>query len=245
MPFAEPYAGGAGAALTLLMREEAKSILINDADPAIADMWWAMLNCSDEFIERLRNVPITIEEWTAQREAYKSPNSSRFARGFATFYLNRTNRSGVIVNGGPIGGYEQAGKWKLDARFNREDLIRRCLRISSYADRITLSSNDGRSFVEEMGETNIFMFIDPPYFEKGPLLYLNGIDAEYHRALAGTLHSREGLSWVLTYDDCQEIRDLYEPWAHVQAFSLRYSVSECREGKEVMITPRWMVMPAA
>lgn len=245
MPFAEPFAGGAGAALTLLLREEAKSILINDADPAIAAMWWAMMNRADEFIQKLRDVPVTIEEWVAQRALYKSADASRLERGFAAFYLNRTNRSGVIVNGGPIGGHEQAGTWKLDARFNREDLTRRCMRISGYGNRIAVSDDDGQSFVERVGTKSIFMFIDPPYFGKGPLLYLNGVDAAYHRSLASTLHVREELPWVLTYDDCPEIRELYEDWARVQPYSLRYSAAERRNGKEVMITPRWMVLPAA
>lgn len=245
MPFAEPFAGGAGAALTLLLREEARSILINDADPAIADLWWSIVHCSEEFGDKIETIPLTIEEWTTQREVYRSPSSGRFDRGFAAFYLNRTNRSGVVVNGGPIGGHEQQGKWKIDARFNRKDLVERCKRISEYGSRIALSDDDGRTFVERVGSSDVFMFIDPPYFEKGPLLYLNGIDSDYHGALAETLHQRESQPWVLTYDDCSEIRALYEPWACVRPYSLRYSAAERRDGKEVMITPRWMTVPAA
>ncbi len=146
---AEPFGGGAGASLSLLFLEETESVYINDADPAIRDFWWAVRNRSDQFSRRILETKISIAEWRRQRDTYRSKRSSKLDRAFATFYLNRCNRSGIIMNGGPIGGVKQTGKWKLDARFNSVELRGRCERIAEYRDRIRVSGDDGIEFIRQ------------------------------------------------------------------------------------------------
>jgi len=241
---AEPFAGGAGASLSLLFAERAPEILINDADPAVRDLWWALTKRGDEFRKILSGTRASMAEWRRQRDAYRNSQTDRFKRGFAAFYLNRCNRSGIIINGGPIGGAEQTGKWKIGARFNKEALLARCQKIGEFADRIKVSGMDGIKFIDSVDAKEIFLFIDPPYYHKGPLLYLNGLDEAYHRALAEKLKSLpEEAAWVLTYDDCPEIRKLYRDWAAVRPFTLRYTASERKKGREVLITPKWMILP--
>lgn len=242
---AEPFAGGAGASLGLLYLEETPSVLINDVDPAIHDFWWSLLNKSSLFIRKLDAVPVSVDEWRKQRKIYRSTaRASRIGRGFSAFYLNRCNRSGIVMNGGPIGGIEQAGKWKIDARFNKEDLRRRCEKVYEFRDRISVSNNDGLEFISEVCRGKTFLFIDPPYFEKGSSLYLNSLDEAYHQRLASKLKRLTSVAWVLTYDDCQEIRDMYSGWASVKSFDLRYTASERRKGKELMITPKGLSLPS-
>lgn len=243
--FAEPYAGGAGAALTLLFRGEAPAIHINDIDEAVSDIWWAVLERIDQFSEMIHTAPLTIGEWLRQRAIYRDPSSaSRLERAFAAFYLNRCNRSGIIRNGGPIGGIKQTGKWRLDARFNRQGLVERCKRVARRASRIHLSTLDGIDFIRSLADAGTFFFIDPPYFGKGPTLYLNALDAPYHARLAQVLRTMNGSPWVLTYDDCADVRALYDDWAAVRSYSLRYSASSRRRGGELLIAPRWMILPA-
>lgn len=242
---AEPFAGGAGASLSLLFQEETTAIHLNDADPAIHDFWWTLLNRPEPFLRMLDTVPVDVDEWQRQRGTYRRTGKvSRLRRGFSAFYLNRCNRSGIVMNGGPIGGLEQKGEWKIDARFNRTELRRRCEKVSEYADRITISGADGIEFINHLDADRIFWFIDPPYFVKGSLLYLNLLDAQYHENLAATLQARQDEAWVLTYDDCPEIRQLYAGWANVRPFALRYVASERRSGKELLITPQWMELPS-
>jgi DNA adenine methylase len=241
---AEPFAGGAGASLSLLCLEETQEIHINDADPAIYDFWWSLLNRSDSFLEMVSGARISMAEWRRQRAVYRRKGRvSRLRRGFSAFYLNRCNRSGIIASGGPIGGLEQAGEWKLDARFNKTELVRRCEVISSYRDRISLSRLDGIEAIEALNPGQTFFFIDPPYYVKGPTLYLNALDHEYHVALAAKLQSMQDAAWVLTYDDCPQIRRMYRGWAKIHPFSLRYNAAERRSGREVLIVPRWMRLP--
>lgn len=243
---AEPFAGGAGASLTLLFQEEAPEILVNDADRAVHDFWWSLVNRRDAFSELLSRTQVSMAEWRRQRDAYRSRSkSSRLTRGFAAFYLNRCNRSGIIMNGGPIGGIAQAGPWKLNARFNRADLDRRCRRVGEYRDRIQVSCQDGIEFIRNCDSSRTHFFIDPPYFVKGPTLYLNALDERYHLALAKQLGSMTNDAWVLTYDDCPEIRKMYEGWASVRSFTLRYAAAERRNGREVLVTPKWMQLPAS
>lgn len=241
----EPFAGGAGASLSLLFSEETPAIRLNDADDAVYSFWWSLLNRPKEFFALLVNSRSTISEWKRQRGIYRSGRRvSRVARGFAAFYLNRSNRSGIIVNGGPVGGIRQRGKWKLGARFNVKSLERRCRRIVEYGDRIAITSDDGISVVRQQADRSTFLFVDPPYYHKGRLLYLNTLDAEYHRRLSEVLRSKADLAWVVTYDDCPEIRALYEQWARVRPFSLSYAARERKTGREILIAPPWLSLPA-
>lgn len=241
---AEPFAGGAGASLSLLFQEDTPKIYLNDADIAIHDFWWTLVNRPEPFLEMLDTTNVDIEEWLRQRKVYREGGKvSRLRRGFSAFFLNRCNRSGIIMNGGPIGGVEQHGKWKIDARFNKPDLHRRCKKVSEYRDRISVSDTDGISFISRLDPASVLFFIDPPYFVKGSLLYLNLLDASYHVTLASKLKGMTDAAWVVTYDDCPEIRDLYQGWANIRPFALRYAASERRSGKEILITPKWMALP--
>jgi DNA adenine methylase len=241
---AEPFAGGAGASLTLLYNEEAHEIYINDADPAIHDFWWTLVNRHKPFLDMLSRTRVSMAEWRRQRDLYKANNRvSKLRRGFSVFFLNRCNRSGIIMNGGPIGGTRQAGKWKLNARFNKAELRRRCERVIEYGKRIHVSCQDGIDFINNLNSESSFLFIDPPYFAKGQTLYLNALDNEYHAALADRLSVMQDAAWVLTYDDLPEVRRMYRSWAKIRPFSMRYSAAKRRTGKEILITPKWMQLP--
>lgn len=241
---AEPFAGGAGASLSLLYLEETHEIYVNDADRAIHDFWWTAVSRPQPLAEMVAKTRVSIAEWRRQRDVYRNPGRvSRLRRGFAAFYLNRCNRSGIIMNGGPIGGVSQKGKWKLDARFNKSDLRRRCERIAEYRDRIHVSCRDGIDFIQRLDSECTFFFIDPPYFAKGKTLYLNTLNAEYHATLAARLKLMRDAAWVLTYDDCPQVRLMYRGWTTIRPFGLRYAAAERRSGKEVLITPKWMRLP--
>lgn len=241
---AEPFAGGAGASLALLYLEETKEIFINDVDLAIHDFWWSLVNRHEQFLDYLSNTKVTMAEWRRQRDIYRqSKPVSRVRKGFATFFLNRCNHSGIVVNGGPIGGLNQTGRWKLDARFNKPNLYSRCQKVAEYGSRINVSKNDGVDFLDYANSKTTMFFLDPPYFEKGATLYLDSLGVKNHQALAEKLKSMRGKAWVLTYDDCPEVRRMYRSWANVQSYSLRYTARDRRYGAEILITPKWMEVP--
>ena len=241
---AEPFAGGAGASLSLLYREDTPEIHINDADKAIHDFWWTLVKRPKPFLSLLHSTQVNMEEWYRQREIYRRTSGvSRLRRGFAAFYLNRCNRSGIIMNAGPIGGANQTGKWKLDARFNKTNLKKRCSKVAEYGKRIHVSQIDALEFIRAHDKDTFFFFIDPPYYIKGQTLYLNKLDHNYHQSLANQLKCIKKAAWVMTYDDCPEIRSMYTDWASIRPFSLRYTAAKRRRGREILITPHWMHLP--
>ena len=174
--YIEPFAGGAAVALELLEKEIVTEIVINDLDKGIYSFWRAILTETERFINEVRRVPLTMDEWYYQRSICMSKCSKySFELGFATFYMNRTNRSGII-KGGVIGGKSQQGVWKLDARFNKTALIDRIEKIAKQKKRIHLYNKNIDSFIInyiKKYDDNSFIYFDPPYFGKGKQLYMN------------------------------------------------------------------------
>lgn len=236
--YIEPYAGGAGAALSLLVQGKVARIVINDYDPAVYAFWKSAVEHPQAFIKRIRNTPLTIEEWKKQKEIYKKKNLKKTLElGFATFYLNRTNRSGVL-DAGPIGGMNQSGKWKIDARFNRVTLSERVKLIGKNKDKITVLNLDGVEVIKKYSrKKSSFFYIDPPYYKKGAMLYLNAFNPEKHQELADTLNACAGSNWLLSYDAVDEIKDMYAPRGRkIETFLLNYSVHHnTKKGSEFMI----------
>ncbi len=232
--YVELFAGGAGAALALLFLEKVDRIVINDLDKAIYSFWKSAIFNSDKFIDKIYSVKVSIEEWKKQKLIYSNPLVSLFELGFATFFLNRTNISGIL-NGGPIGGAGQKGKWKIDARFNKNKLGERIHQLSKYKNRISVYNKDGLELINKfLNRKNTFTYLDPPYYEKGSSLYLNHYNKNDHKILADKLNQNANTFWLLTYDNKEEIKSLY-PNRKIVDFSLRYNAYTPRIGKEVMI----------
>ncbi|HVV67410.1 MAG TPA: DNA adenine methylase [Candidatus Saccharimonadales bacterium] len=233
--YIEPYAGGAGAALSLLILGKVNAVIINDYDPAIYSFWLSIINDTDSFIEKIETTELTIEEWQKQKKIYKAADLNRpLDLGFATFYLNRTNHSGIL-NAGPIGGMAQTGKWKMNARYNKTSLINKIRLIQSKKDKISVTHKDGIEIIKEYGSTDkSFFYVDPPYFIKGTDLYLNAFKLEDHENLANTLNEFKNSKWLLTYDNEPEIRQLYV-LRNYRPFDLRYSAHpNSGSGSELM-----------
>jgi DNA adenine methylase len=234
LTYVEPYAGGAGAAIALLFLERVDHIVINDLDRAIYSFWKSAVYDSEHFATRIRSIPLTIREWKRQKAVYTDPRSSGFDLGFATFFLNRTNISGIL-DGGPIGGLDQKGKWKIDARFNRAGLADRVRHLGAYANRISVSNRDGLELIRDyLQRENTFIYLDPPYYEKGASLYLNHYEDRDHAALAKRLNANAQAFWLLTYDNKKQIRSLY-PKRRIEGFSLNYNAHEARKGHEILV----------
>jgi DNA adenine methylase len=245
--YAEPYAGGAGAALSLLFAERVSKILINDADRCVYAFWWSLLKRPDAFLRLLDRTPVTISEWRRQREIYRSSPRSRLELGFATFFLNRCNRSGIIMNGGPIGGIKQKGKWKLNARYNKAELRRRIEKIVMYRERIEVFNLDALDFLRKIvmplsTRLRVFVYLDPPYYLKGKLLYLNAYDHEDHVKLATFIRGRRDLKWLISYDNAPQIKRIYQGMRR-RPFDLSHSAFEHRQGQELLIHSDRLIIP--
>ena len=233
--YVEPFAGGAGVALKLLMDGTVSEIVINDYDKAIYSMWRAILSETKYFVELIKSTPITVDEWKKQKKIYNEHNSKySLELGFATFFLNRTNRSGIL-KAGPIGGYSQNGNYKIDARFNKEDLINRINLIAAKKKHIHLYNSDVISFFNSYFaryEDNAFVYFDPPYYNKGKVLYTNFFTYKDHIKISNLIKSLK-CPWMLTYDNSEDIKKLYDNYSGF-LFDLNYSVANSGKNSELL-----------
>lgn len=235
--YVEPYAGGCGAALFLLCHGYVDRIVINDADPVIFLFWKAVTEQPDELIAKIKSTEVSMTVWRAQREILATASDhSQLDVAFATFFLNRTNRSGILA-GGVIGGKSQNGDWKLGARFNKEDLIERIRAIGKLSKRISVYGLDAIDLINTIEFTlpeKSLIYLDPPYFQKGAQLYRNFYDPEDHVAIADRV-AKLNVPVIVTYDNAKEISDLYRSFDQVE-FYLRYSTHQARpQATELLI----------
>ena len=242
--YIEPFAGGAGIALELLEKNVVNEIVINDLDKGIYSFWKAILSETDRFINDIRTIPLTIAEWNRQRAILADNRRYSYELGFATFYLNRTNRSGII-KGGVIGGVEQDGNWKMDARFNRNELVERILKIARRKRDIHIYNKHVNSSVQTYlprYEEDAFVYFDPRYFVKGRQLYLNFFSYDDHVRIERMINNHVNCDWVITYDDVQDIADIYQN--HIlRRFDLNYSAAVKRKASEIIIFKHLNMIP--
>lgn len=231
--YAEPYAGGASLALSLLFKDQVAEIFLNDLDPAIYSFWHSVLTRNKDFISLLEETPVTPEERLKQKVIYaKGMSAGKFALGFATFFLNRTNHSGIL-NAGMIGGKRQGGQWTIDARFNRPELKRRIQRIGEFRNRIHLSCEDAIEFLRgRRFSQSCLIYLDPPYYRAGKRLYLNAYRHNDHATVSKYVLGRK-FTWIVSYDDVPEIRHLYKN-VRSRRISLLHTARSAQNGDEVL-----------
>lgn len=250
--YAEPFAGGAGAALNLLVSKDVDNILINDASIPVYSFWESIVNHSDEFLSLFDNTPINIGEWERQRNIFINHDEQFSVElGFATFYLNRCNRSGIL-KAGAIGGNstdkQKKAKYKIDARFNKRSLRPKLEVIRNLKNRITISNLDAIDFLNQCQnlntetKENLLIYLDPPYYVHGSELYMNSYIHEDHQKLAEQLRATTILKWILSYDNVDQIKDIYQDF-DLYTFDLKYTVQTAKTGKELLTHSQNSVLP--
>ena len=242
--YVEPFAGGAGAALRLLFDGVVQSAIINDVNPGIVAFWRSVQSCPRQLCEAIARTPVTIGEWHRQRHIYNVPGEhDDLELGFATFFLNRTNRSGIL-DAGPIGGLKQEGAWTLDARYNKDALIARVETVAAMKDRLIVREEDAVDLLSELRDSGrgTLVYADPPYVKQGNRLYLHGFTRGLHRGLATELR-RGTYLWLATYDDHPFVlEDLYKE-ERCARFGISHTAQNSHVGTETMIFGDNLLVP--
>lgn len=237
--YCEPFSGGFGAGMELLFSNTVDSIIINDLDLGIYSIWYAILYDTDQFIKMIETTPVTISEWYNQKEIYKElieSNQYSLELAFATFFLNRTNHSGII-SGGPIGGYEQSSKYLINCRFNKTDLIKKIRNIYAERERIELYNLEANDLIQNvllnLNTKNLFVFFDPPYYKQGKNLYTNFFDHDNHVELKKCIELMNDYKWITTYDYEENIKVIYDEYKPLE-YKIRYSANKVRKESEYL-----------
>lgn len=242
--YVELFAGGAGIAWSLLFEEFVRKVYINDINQPLVAFWRSVVDETDPLCRLIMDTEVSMNEWYRQREIQDHPEKhSQLEVGFSTFFLNRTNRSGIL-RGGVIGGKGQSGKWKLDARYNKADLIRRIQRIARYANRISIHNVDAGEFIKRVLPDipqKSLVYLDPPYFRKGQELYENHYRSEDHAKLADLVANIKQ-PWLVSYDNCTEIDELYSSYRNVR-YQISYSAQDRYAGSEVIFLSNEISLP--
>ena len=236
--YTEPFAGGFGIGIKLMLNHDVERVIINDFDYHIYAIWSCIFNETDAFVDLIDKTDIDMDVWKQQKMIYNHyQEHSLLSVGFSAFFLNRTNYSGVL-SGGPIGGVTQSGKYKLNCRFNKQRLIDLIKRIAQYRKQVEIYHLDATDFIDEVivpRRDELFINFDPPYVTKGEELYKNYYSAEDHKKLAyKIIENLQGAKWIMTYDNCDLIRKLYQAYAPKE-FNLQYVAGENKLGNEMMI----------
>ncbi len=248
--YIECFAGGAGAALKLLMLEDVYDIVLNDKDEFIFKFWKSVLNQPEDLNKLIYDTKITIDEWKFRKKIYSDiklkSEMSDLEIGFTTFFLNRSNRSGIL-HAGAIGGANQSGNWKLDARFNKNTLISKIEKIALYKDRIKISNLDAIDFLKKIkrsiSKEDVFLYLDPPYVEQGNGLYKEKYSKTDHTNLSKYLQrSFKKHSWLVSYDDHPLINKCYKE-VEKNILEFNYFANKTKVGRELVICSKQFNVP--
>ncbi|RJQ36699.1 DNA adenine methylase [Candidatus Parcubacteria bacterium] len=244
--YVEPYAGGASVALHLLFEGYVSEITINDKDRAIYAFWYSAVHRSEELIKLIRATRVNITTWKRQRAILQNKENEPLLKlGFATFFLNRTNVSGIL-NGGPIGNIHQTGEYKLNCRFNKKELIKRIKKIAKHKSKIHVKHMDAMDLVRKIARRlenkKTIFYLDPPYYLKGESLYMNHYDKDDHVAVGKVVRSIKGVRWIVSYDDHAEIRKIYAG-LRSKRHHLLHTARGPRVGKEILFFSSGLNVP--
>lgn len=238
--FYEPFAGSASLSWMLLEENVVDNVVINEKDPLLYHFWKAVFENTEGLIQKIEQTEISIDTWK-ECAKYKVLSNligkTSVEIGYAGLFLNRTNFSGIL-KANPIGGIEQKSDYKIDCRFNKTKVIEAIQSIAGFANRVTVSNEDAVEFMRRAlkykRNRKTFVYIDPPYYKEGPGLYRYFFTEKQHQELAKFIKTK-GFPWLLSYDDVNEIRKLYNRRTCVNLY-LDYSVKTSKKGKEILIS---------
>jgi DNA adenine methylase len=244
--YMEPYAGGAAVALELLFDGCVTHVHINDLDKAIYDFWSSVTAYPDDILRLLHDTPVTMEQWSYWRSVMRGEiECGLIERGFATLFMNRTNRSGIL-KGGVIGGKDQAGLYRLDARYKKEVLSQRIEKIARFSEHISVYNEDALTLLKGCREflpVRSLIYLDPPYYVKGQGLYRNFYTHQDHEQIARLLQSKRfNRRWVVSYDNVTQIQEMYGI-SRSLSYGLNYTAQKRYVGAEVMFFDPALIVP--
>jgi DNA adenine methylase len=247
--YVEPYAGGASIALFLLIEKKVEKITINDFDRSIYAFWYSVLRNTKQLCDLIENTDINIESWQIAKNIQKNKSKAKLLDlGFSTFFLNRTNISGII-NAGVIGGLKQKGNYKMDCRFNKKELIRRIKLIAKYRKQIEIFNLDALELVKkirkESNNNKTIFYFDPPYYLKGSSLYTNHYKYNQHKEVSEVIKQIKNINWIVSYDNTPEIEKIYQwvPEKLTKKYSFNHSAHRAKEGKEILFFSKELLVP--
>jgi DNA adenine methylase len=200
--FGELFFGGGGITLNLIKEKVVDNVIICEKDIALADLWWQIIDDPRDLIRK-------VERFTPSVRAFKDVKERVLAEqgnGFDFLVVNRLSHGGRGVKAGPQGGHNQQGQYKIDCRWKTETLVKTIGLLHRLFGTVDVDWFCGSYDDAPWGID--YLYMDPPYWSVGDELYQHNFTEDDHLALFDYLRGRGG--WLLSYNNCPEVRELYQ-----------------------------------
>ena len=239
LEYREPFFGGGSIGLKALSdNRDITKLWINDKDIGIACLWTSVIKYHDDFKERVCRFRPSVEAFYELREELTTVSKMPAERdrivdlGFKKLAVHQTSYSGLgTKSGGPLGGAEQKSRYKIGCRWSPDYVCKKLDRLHDLFATAEVRGNccTNLDFADVIEDTHCrgLLYLDPPYYIKGNDLYQHGFTDEDHERLANALRDTEH-AWVLSYDDCHEVRQLYR-WATIEPLDVNYSITAIKD----------------
>lgn len=232
--YCEPFVGGGWVLLDVALRYPHLRLFVNDGDADLS-AFWAVVAGTQRDTNRLcecLDITPTLEMYDELRT---TQTKSTLDRAFRAVFFTRTSFSGLPTNS-PVGGRAQKGRWTIASRYDRRRIVNAVQETHNLMkNRTSVSCEDALDFIaRHAGQP---LYADPPYFEVEGL-YRVSLSRAQHVQMSRWLRGRN--KWVLSYDDCAGIRNLYD-WANVERVPVQYRIN--RKAKEVNRTAELVITP--
>jgi len=219
--YVEPFAGGASI---FFAKPKAKSNILNDIDEELMNCYRVIRDYPNELTGHLRDEKASKERHAFYKNEFKPRNDME--RAVRWFYLNRTSYSGIMNMQNCYWGY--GDKYSMRPENWPQNIRRTSVKLQG----VTLTSTDFEEVIEN-AEDNAFLFIDPPYYNADQdKFYTHAFKREDHLRLCDVLkRNSERIRFLLTYDNSQEVRELYQ-WARaIYDKSWNYTINRTDDQK--------------
>lgn len=200
--YIEPFAGGASI---FFAKTKVSQNWLNDIDPDVINTYLIIRDYPSDLINALKNEVALKERHAWYKNEFIPTND--LERAVRWYYLNRTSYSGIMNPKNCYWGY--GDKYSM----RPENWGRNILRTSEKLQTVNITCSDFESVIDN-AQDGSFLFVDPPYFNADQdKFYTYFFSLNDHLRLNACLkRNHHRLKFLLTYDNCEDIRNMYA-WA--------------------------------
>jgi DNA adenine methylase len=236
--FCDAFVGGGSVLLEIAEKYPNIQLYVNDKDSFVF-AFWQILSQEDPYdlhcLKSLLKQKPTVDLYYRLREA---PPASKVDAAYRAVFFNRTSFSGDMRRtASPIGGKNQSSKYTVDCRYNVNKINQKLDIIHPLLAGRTIVTNSDINSYDAINQ-NMTVYLDPPYWQAGKMLYHEYMKQHEHAQLASNL--KKNKNWILSYDNCEEILELYD-WANIHFIDASYCIRGTKQNwhktKEVLIVP--------
>ena len=193
----------------------------NDRNPNLVNLYRCVRDHPDELISELTYALNSRTDFDYIRKVMKTPTEIPDVKRAAYFYQ--------LIRYSYAFGLDSYASQPHSMWNNFPLITNACARLQ----KVVIENKDFEKLIDQYDRPESFFYCDPPYFETEDYYEDVGFTKADHERLADRLSSIEG-KYMLSYNDCPEIRELYESrGARIESISRLSNIAQRYEsGKQ-------------